>query len=70
METRWDDSKAQIRCFPHVIHLAVMALLLGVKAVPAETGDFDFSSEPLIVEAAEALALENNTEAVMTNSCS
>lgn len=62
---RWDGSKAQIRCLPHVIHLAVIALLLGVKAVPAGTSNSEFSAEPMSVEEAEALALENNVEVLL-----
>ncbi|CUA76039.1 Zinc finger BED domain-containing protein DAYSLEEPER [Rhizoctonia solani] len=34
---RWDSSKGHIRCLPHVIHLAVMALLLGINAIPPNT---------------------------------
>ncbi|KAG8940058.1 hypothetical protein FRC04_005662 [Tulasnella sp. 424] len=64
-EVRWDGSKAQIRCLLHVVHLAVMALLFGIKVVPVETSDFDFSSEPMSAEDAEILVLENNLEAFL-----
>ncbi|EUC60895.1 hypothetical protein RSOL_374600, partial [Rhizoctonia solani AG-3 Rhs1AP] len=36
-QIRWDSSKGHIWCLPHVIHLAVMALLLGINAIPAGT---------------------------------
>ncbi|KAG8921767.1 hypothetical protein FRC01_014904 [Tulasnella sp. 417] len=67
IEVRWDGSKGQIRCLPHVIHLAVMALLLGVKAIPANTEDTEFDSELMSEEEAGRLSLENNTEAFLNN---
>lgn len=32
--SKWNLSESQIRCLSHIIHLAVMALLNGIKAVP------------------------------------
>ncbi|CAE6481843.1 unnamed protein product [Rhizoctonia solani] len=42
---RWDSSKGHIRCLPHVIHLAVMALLLGIDAIPCNTDVHDHAHD-------------------------
>ncbi|QRV96184.1 hAT family dimerization protein [Ceratobasidium sp. AG-Ba] len=72
-KSRWDRDKAHIRCLSHVIHLAVMSLLRGLKAVPPSTDirDFDPSDQHLTPEDAEAFAVEvsdetNNNESNIT----
>lgn len=51
--TKWNLSESQIRCLAHIIHLAVMDLLLNIKAIPPDTpldtpdpmGSINISSE-------------------------
>lgn len=62
--TRFDSEKAQIRCLAHIIHLAVMELLLGVKAVRPGTSTDDFSPDDLTEEDAEAITADGNREAL------
>lgn len=54
--SRWDGTKAQIRCLPHIIHLAVMALLKNIKAIPEDTPTDDFDTSDMTEEDAEAIA--------------
>lgn len=63
--SRWDQDRGRIRCLAHIIHLAVMELLKGVKAIPLSTDsrDFDPSDLSLTPEAAEAFVAEDNNEA-------
>lgn len=62
----WDGTKGYIRCLAHVIHLAVMALLRGLCAVPASVKieDFDFNGSSLTEEGAEDIVAEDSTESL------
>lgn len=52
-----DADTATIRCLAHVIHLAVMELLVGLKAVKkGDIRDDDIDLAPLTEELAEAVA--------------
>lgn len=62
---RWDRNKGHIRCLSHVIHLAVMSLLRGAKAVPPATDirAFNPGDELLTAEEAETFVAGDNKEA-------
>lgn len=62
---RWDSSKGHIRCLPHVIHLAVMALLLGINAIPQNTNVHDHAHDDSMftAEDAENIVAEDDQEA-------
>lgn len=62
--SRWSRDKAHIRCLAHVIHLAVMALLRGLKAVPPSTNirEFDPNDQHLTPDEAEAFVADDNRE--------
>ncbi|CAE7121114.1 unnamed protein product [Rhizoctonia solani] len=64
-QMRWDSSKGHIRCLPHVIHLAVMALLLGINAIPRGTDVRNhIDDDSLFTEAdAENVVAEDDQEA-------
>ncbi|CAE6444320.1 unnamed protein product [Rhizoctonia solani] len=67
--SRWDGSGGHIRCLAHIIHLAVMALLRGIKAVPASTNtrEFKHNDHALTVEEAELIVADDNLEASETD---
>ncbi|EUC59808.1 transmembrane protein, putative, partial [Rhizoctonia solani AG-3 Rhs1AP] len=62
---RWDSTKGHIQCLSHVIHLSVMSLLRGAKAVPRDVNlrAFDPEDQKLTPEDAEAFVADNNDEA-------
>ncbi|CAE7119567.1 unnamed protein product [Rhizoctonia solani] len=64
--SRWNGSGGHIRCLAHIIHLAVMSLLRGIKAVPASTNmrDFKHDDHALTVEEAELIVADSNLEAL------
>ena len=68
--SRWDQDKGRIRCLSHIIHLAVMASLKGVRAVPPSTDirAFDPSDQFLIFEDTESFVSEKNNEAAELDS--
>lgn len=56
----WDNDRATIRCLPHVVHLAVMALLVGVKAIKPDTPlDSAIIDDLTTAEAEDIVAMEN-----------
>jgi hypothetical protein len=63
--TRWDSTKGHIRCLSHVIHLSVMSLLRGVKAIPrnVDIRAFNPGDQTLTSEDAEAFVADGNKEA-------
>ncbi|CAE6479261.1 unnamed protein product [Rhizoctonia solani] len=67
--SHWDGSGGHIRCLAHIIHLAVMALLRGIKAVPASTNtrEFKHNDHALTVEEAELIVADDNLEASETD---
>ena len=68
--SRWDQNRGRIRCLAHIIHLSVMKLLKGVKAVPPSTDirDFDPSDQFLTSEEAESFVADNNNESAELDS--
>ncbi|CCO35189.1 Putative AC transposase AltName: Full=ORFA [Rhizoctonia solani AG-1 IB] len=62
---RWDSSKGHIRCLPHVIHLAVMALLLGINAIPHNTNIHDHAHDDNLFteDDAENIVADDDREA-------
>ncbi|CAE6378200.1 unnamed protein product [Rhizoctonia solani] len=67
--SRWNGLEAHIRCLAHIIHLAVMSLLRGVKAVPASTNvrDFNHNDHTLTIEEAELIVSDDNLEALKSD---
>jgi hypothetical protein len=63
---RWDGTKGHIRCLAHVIHLAVMSLLRGLRAVPNSVNirDFDYNGDNLTEEEAEAMIADDDIESL------
>lgn len=57
----WDNNRATIRCLPHVVHLAVMALLVGVKAVKSDTPIDPVVIDDLTTAEAENIVVAENT---------
>lgn len=55
-----DALKAFIQCLSHIIHLSVMALLLGLKAVPYDIPLDQLDDGGLTEAEAETLASENS----------
>ena len=62
--SRWDGDKGRIRCLAHIIHLAVMSLLRGLRAIPEPTNirDFDYTDFTLTEEDAEAMVSDIELE--------
>lgn len=54
-KNNWDPERATVRCLAHIIHLAVMALLAGAKAIPSSTPVVLEDASPMTEEDAEGL---------------
>ncbi|EUC54484.1 Ac transposase, putative [Rhizoctonia solani AG-3 Rhs1AP] len=63
--SRWDGTQGHVRCLAHIIHLAVMSLLRGVKAVPASVNsrDITHNDHSLTSDEAELIVADDNFEA-------
>ncbi|CUA76156.1 Zinc finger BED domain-containing protein RICESLEEPER 2 [Rhizoctonia solani] len=61
----WDGTQGHVRCLAHIIHLAVMSLLCGVKAVPTSVNsrDFTHNDHSLTSDEAKLIVADDNFEA-------